>query len=207
MPAYCAKIFPGVQQKQISGLLTFLWQNDHYKAKWSVLAKAYSIIRDIVGKDNAPLDLFLTINTPFVGIVDGSDYLAVSGYEMACDEHGVGKLVQIPKTSASSLQVSREHLATNVSVDDIISNCVACGYVNGDQLYLAMPADQATLTMTTSASSIMASQANHSPPQSTQAPQAIQSSTYGSSAGIGKSSHCFQRISSLIPLQATIRFW
>ena len=131
----------------------------------------------------APLDVFLAVNAPYMGITDAANYLGVCGYKMIYDEKGVGKLMQIPKMNVSSPDSGK--IATNISVDDIISNCVACGYVKGDQLHLAMPADQTTLTMT---SSITTSQANISP----QAPNSIQSSTPGTSAGTGKSRHCLK---------------
>ena len=56
-------------QKVISGFLTHLWQADPTKAKWTILAKAYSKLRDKVGKKKAPLPPFLAINAPFIGVV------------------------------------------------------------------------------------------------------------------------------------------
>lgn len=68
-------MFTSFQQKDISGFLTYLWQTDPFKAKWSILAKAYSIIRDSKGKGKAPLDSYLAINGPFIGIVPPEKYL------------------------------------------------------------------------------------------------------------------------------------
>ncbi|MCJ1245825.1 hypothetical protein MMC30_003029 [Trapelia coarctata] len=174
---YYSKMFPGLQQKEISVLLTLVWRNDNAKAKWSILAKAYSIIRDATGKENASLELFLGMNAPIIGMVEPGNYLAFMGYEMSRNEFGQMKLVQRSKPNAASLK--GEYFATNVSVDDIICNCVACGYVNGNQVRLTMPADQATLTMATSASSVNTSQAIHGPSESnsTEATQSVQSLT------------------------------
>ena len=49
---YYSAMFTSLPQKEISGFLTFMWKVDPFKAKWSVLAKAYSIIRDHQGKLN-----------------------------------------------------------------------------------------------------------------------------------------------------------
>lgn len=150
IPAYYSKMFPGLQQKEISGFLTFLWHQDDSKAKWSVLAKAYSVIRDSIGKDNAPLELFLAINAPTIGMTAPEVYLTIGGFEMSQDENGASKLVQVQQAVPKGNQM----MMPNVSVDDIIVNCVACGYANVDQLNLTMPTNQGTLTMATSASSV-----------------------------------------------------
>jgi hypothetical protein len=65
--AYYATIFTTFQQKDISGFVTRMWQKDPFQAKWTLVAKAYSIIRDKVGKAQAPLDTFLEIVCPHIG--------------------------------------------------------------------------------------------------------------------------------------------
>ena len=65
--AYYAPIFVTFQQKDISGFLTRMWQADPFHAKWTIAAKAYSVIRDKVGKLRAPLDFFLNIVCPHIG--------------------------------------------------------------------------------------------------------------------------------------------
>jgi hypothetical protein len=71
--AYYATIFTTFQQKNISGFLTRMWQEDPFKAKWAIVAKAYSIIRDKVGKAHAPLDIFLQTVCPHIGKPDPYD--------------------------------------------------------------------------------------------------------------------------------------
>lgn len=48
--SYYTVIFGQFQQKEISGFLTMLWQGDYFQAKWTIIARAYSEIRDQVGK-------------------------------------------------------------------------------------------------------------------------------------------------------------
>jgi hypothetical protein len=57
--AYYSPIFATFQQKDISGFMTLMWNADPFHAKWTIVAKAYSVIRDKVGKDQAPLDIFM----------------------------------------------------------------------------------------------------------------------------------------------------
>lgn len=48
--AYYSPLFTSLQQKDISGALTEMWAADPFHAKWTIVAKAYSVIRDQVGK-------------------------------------------------------------------------------------------------------------------------------------------------------------
>ncbi|KAI9884389.1 MAG: hypothetical protein M1823_003821 [Watsoniomyces obsoletus] len=41
--SYYSSMFSALQQKEISGLLNRLWQAGPFKAKWTILAKAYSV--------------------------------------------------------------------------------------------------------------------------------------------------------------------
>jgi hypothetical protein len=47
--AYYKHIFPQMQQKNASSFLIIMSKNDPL-AKWIIIAKAYSSIRDVVGK-------------------------------------------------------------------------------------------------------------------------------------------------------------
>ncbi|OBW63794.1 MAG: Periodic tryptophan protein-like protein 2 [Aureobasidium pullulans] len=76
-------IFKSFQQKDISGFLTRMWQNDPFKAKWSILAKAYSIIRETNSKSDAPLDKFLAVTCPLIGVIPRDDYLRAMGWSIA----------------------------------------------------------------------------------------------------------------------------
>ena len=58
-----------------------LWQGDHFQAKWTIVAKAYSKVRDYQGKDNANLSKFLELVSPFIGIIAPADYLSIMGWK------------------------------------------------------------------------------------------------------------------------------
>lgn len=116
-------------QKVISGFLTHLWQADPTKAKWAILAKAYSELRDKVGKKRAPLPPFLAINAPFVGIVDPDDYLRVHGWELIeRAEQTILRRAARPDGAVYGISM----LTTNASVEDVIRNSFHNGYINED---------------------------------------------------------------------------
>ncbi|KAL9080106.1 MAG: hypothetical protein Q9157_001066 [Trypethelium eluteriae] len=90
---FTSPIFLDFRQKAISLLLTVLWQGNHFQARWTVLAKVYSKIRDQQGKDNADLSKFLELVTPFIGIIASAEYLSTRGLQMTegewfCDAVG-----------------------------------------------------------------------------------------------------------------------
>jgi len=50
------------------------WLRDPFKAKWAIVARANSAIRDKVGKPRAPLDRFLSLVCPALDIIDIADF-------------------------------------------------------------------------------------------------------------------------------------
>ncbi|KAL8993418.1 MAG: hypothetical protein Q9169_006367 [Polycauliona sp. 2 TL-2023] len=143
-----ATIFEAFQQKVISTYIVFLWQSDPFKAKWALLAKAYSIIRDHVGKEHAPLDAFLSLVAEFVGIIDTHSYLSTMGWEVSVNEHGIVSLV---KNETTDVDIGL--LSTNISVEDIITYASANGYV-AMGLINKGPISQPSMTMAASAQSL-----------------------------------------------------
>lgn len=139
-------MFTSLQQKDISSFLTYLWQADPFKAKWTILAKAYSIIRDDKGKENAPLDSFLAINAPHLGVIPPAEYFKMLGWKFSTNENNETALTR--ETTATI--VNRDLLTTNPSVGDIVQHCYTCGYVAGDGDMLAV-GDGSTMTMATTA--------------------------------------------------------
>nr|AZB52181.1 MAT1-1-1 [Aspergillus heterothallicus] len=121
--SYYSVIFPDLTQKAKSGILRFLWQADPFKAKWAILAKAYSIIRD-KHDDEVSLESFLTLNAPLIGILDPDRYLNVIGWQLAPDDQQQYTMARV-KTPASLEAES----STNYSVDDLVKHCYATGYV------------------------------------------------------------------------------
>ena len=141
---YYATIFLSFQQKEISGFLTVLWQNDPFKAKWSILAKSYSLIRDSQGKANAPLEKFLAINGPLIGVIEPARYLEALSWEVAVDEDGQ----TVMRRNGNS--IDEQLFITNVSVNDVIRNSYDEGYCTGDPSKLLLANNKASMTMAAS---------------------------------------------------------
>ncbi len=125
--SYYSPLFSSLQQKAISGFLTYLWQHDLFQAKWAILAKAYSVIRDTKGKANTPLDRFLSVNGPFIGVISPSDYLALMGWEMIVNNEGQLNLTRLFIPQAANFDEALR--ANNVSVHDILHHSCEKGYV------------------------------------------------------------------------------
>jgi len=123
---YYSPVFTSQQQKEISTILTQLWQQDPFHAKWSILAQAYSEIRNDVGKALAPLDNFLGLTCPYIGIIGPDEYLSKLGWEVVSDEgHKT-----IERKFLPDFESFNEDLRTsNLSARDIVEYCQTAGYV------------------------------------------------------------------------------
>lgn len=122
--SFYSTIFPELTQKAKSGILRFLWQNDPFKAKWALLAKAYSIVRDDHVRE-VSLDSFLNLNTAFIGIIEPARYLNVMGWELTVDGDGQYTMARVKTPTITETEVS-----TNYSVNDIVKRCYETGYVS-----------------------------------------------------------------------------
>jgi hypothetical protein len=116
-----------MQQKDASPHLTKLWQQDPFKAKWAIIAKAYSIIRDAVGKVAAPLDLFLNQVCPEIGIISIDEYLHKMKWEFVTALDG---MVSLQQTSAPDLSSFDERITRTVMTEwEVISFAENNGYM------------------------------------------------------------------------------
>ncbi|GFF83436.1 alpha mating-type protein MAT1-1-1 [Aspergillus lentulus] len=122
--SFYSVIFPDLTQKAKSGILRFLWQNDPFKAKWAILAKAYSIIRDDHGSE-VSLDQFLEITAKFIGLFEPARYLDAMGWQLNFDDQQQYTMAKVKITTIPEADVS-----TNYSVDDIVKHCYDTGYVS-----------------------------------------------------------------------------
>ena len=141
---YYSVIFLKFQQKDISGFLTILWQADPFKAKWSILAKSYSVIRNDQGKANAPLEKFLAINAPLIGVIEPARYLEALSWEVAVDDGGQ----MVVRRNGDS--IDEQLFITNVSVNDVIRNSYDEGYFTGDLSKVLLANNEAAMTMAAS---------------------------------------------------------
>ncbi|KKK13071.1 hypothetical protein AOCH_007050 [Aspergillus ochraceoroseus] len=122
--SFYSVIFPDLTQKAKSGILRFLWQNDPFKAKWTILAKAYSIIRDDHDTEVA-LESFLNLNANVIGVPEPSRYLDAMGWQLNAEGPQQYTMARIRITTPTEAELS-----TNYSVSDIINHCYAAGYVS-----------------------------------------------------------------------------
>jgi hypothetical protein len=88
-------------QKVKSKILTVLWKADPFEAKWSILAKSYSILRGNREKEEVSLDRFLKFCAPMVGMIPAGVYLSVMGWEVGESS----EQEQVCKLTASSFIV------------------------------------------------------------------------------------------------------
>ncbi|KAL8708265.1 MAG: hypothetical protein Q9220_006842 [cf. Caloplaca sp. 1 TL-2023] len=139
-------LFHEFQQKVISTYIVFLWEQDPFKAKWTLVAKAYSMIRDQVGKEHAPLDTFLTLVMEFVGIIEPQEYLGLMGWEISVDDCGVVSLMK-----REGIAFDHGMLSTNVSVEDIISYACQHGFITANDSINVAPDHQPLMTMAATA--------------------------------------------------------
>ncbi|KAI5295688.1 hypothetical protein KEM52_000536 [Ascosphaera acerosa] len=124
--SYYSSIFPNLSQKVKSGLLREIWKSDPFKAKWTILAKAYSRLRDS-HTDQVSLDSFLLLSGPLIGIIPPDDYLKTMGLRLSKGRENRYSM-SVHQTDDS---LSQSELTTNLSVDDIVAYCYDSGYVSG----------------------------------------------------------------------------
>lgn len=122
-------MFSDMTQKSKSGIIKFLWQHDPFKAKWAILAKSYSIIRDKHGSD-VSLDTFLNLTVPFIGLIEPPDYLDTMGWQIAMDDDHQYNVVR-----NTSVEPDVSNTATNYSVADVVNYCYETDYVRDDHRF------------------------------------------------------------------------
>lgn len=120
---FYSTVLTDMTQKSKSGIIKYLWKIDPYKAKWAILAKAYSILRDDHAND-VSLDTFLELTVPFIGLILPGDYLQTMGCQIISSEDQ-----QYRVERASSYCPDLSNSATNYSVIDIVNYCYERGYV------------------------------------------------------------------------------
>jgi len=136
LPGYYISIpvFKPWPMKMLSNPMGIMWEEDPNKSLWSLMAKAWSTIRDQVGKDNAPLHEFFAIICPYLGIPSQEIYLECHGWALTIDKDGAPSLSRDDTFQPISVGAGLAPLA--LSVEDIISYCQSLGYANS---YVADP--------------------------------------------------------------------
>jgi hypothetical protein len=91
------------------------------------MTKAWSAMRDQVGKDKVPLDKFFHIVCPYLNIPSPDTYLERQGWKLEINEEDSPILSRDPN-SQSFTSSSAGFTDMTLSVEDIISVCQAMGY-------------------------------------------------------------------------------
>jgi hypothetical protein len=104
-----------------------MWKNDPFKAKWTIVAKAYSSIRDVVGKQRASLLAFLTLVCPKIGMINAEDYFWKMNWKLEAAVDGTKVLKQTSFLDLSSF--GADILYTNMTPKDVIHFCAQMCYI------------------------------------------------------------------------------
>jgi hypothetical protein len=118
-------MFPKLPQKSKSGLLRILWNNDPFKAKWAILAKAYSTLRD----DHGPqicVRSFMSLCGPFIGVIPPADYLATMHWNVNVSGSGD---ITLQHDSIGNNWFDQALSTTSISAPDVVAYCYEVGYV------------------------------------------------------------------------------
>jgi hypothetical protein len=120
-------IFKQFPMKKLSNLVGQLWEVDPNKSLWSLLAKAWSAIRDQVGKDNAPLTDFFLIICPYLKVPSPETYLEDHGWMLKLNNEGSPVLCR-DADAVPTATLSAGFADMTLSVEDITSICQTAGY-------------------------------------------------------------------------------
>ncbi|POS84387.1 hypothetical protein EPUL_003505, partial [Erysiphe pulchra] len=126
------KMFPGMPQKEASVHLKALWKQDPFKSKWSIISAAYSKIRAIVTKNQAPINEFLNLVCPRIGILPVDDYLSLLNWIGSVNENGVViyKQNMVPDIS----HLPENILDTKMTDKDLVRFCAEKGFIDQDTI-------------------------------------------------------------------------
>lgn len=119
-------VFKQWPMKKLSNLIGLLWEADPNKSLWSLMTKAWSTIRDQIGKDKAPLDQFFRIICPYLNLPDPASYLEIHGWILSVDEEGDPTISR--NTDSESAFAGAGQVDVALSVEDIITYVQSLGY-------------------------------------------------------------------------------
>ncbi|KAH6677649.1 alpha-1 domain protein [Halenospora varia] len=125
--SFYSRIFAKFQQKNTSTYIKAMWDNDPFKAKWTIVARAYTTIRDYVGKSNASIDLFLDIVCPKIGIIGVEAYFTMMNWSVESTEDNTVVFRQIAEPDLSTFPQSI--MTTLMTERDVIHFCASRAYI------------------------------------------------------------------------------
>nr|ANK36056.1 MAT1-1-1 [Didymella tanaceti]ANK36059.1 MAT1-1-1 [Didymella tanaceti]ANK36065.1 MAT1-1-1 [Didymella tanaceti] len=119
-------VFKPWPMKKLSNPMGVMWEADPNKSLWSLMTKAWSVIRDQIGKDKAPLDQFFRIICPYLNIPSPEAYLDCCGWTLDADDEDTPSLSRQSTPSPGAMSAGIADMT--LSVEDIISYCQSMGY-------------------------------------------------------------------------------
>ena len=141
--AYYQSCFASLPQSEISNVMGKIWQHDPFKAKWAIIGKAYSVLRDKLGKENAPLDRFLETVCPEMDIIEPTQYFDVMGWEITFAENGEAFMHR------NEIPINARYYISYHGVNEVICESYYHGYFTGDLPSRLLPKDKPAMSMAT----------------------------------------------------------
>jgi hypothetical protein len=120
-------VFKMWPMKKLSTLLSQLWEADPNKPLWSLMAKAWSAMRDQLGKANVPLDKFFDIICPRLNLPSPDTYLEDQGWKLHVHQ-GESPILSRDLSVQPSASFGAGIGDMTLSVEDITSICQTAGY-------------------------------------------------------------------------------
>ncbi|KAK6614652.1 hypothetical protein H4I96_00973 [Botrytis cinerea] len=118
-------VLGNIPQKYKSAILSVLWGRDPFHAKWSIIARAYTLMRDAGVRRS--VSEFLALVCPHIGILTVDDYLSDLNWTFETNEEGT---VCLRQTSPPEIGSFPAHIARTLLTDlDIITFCGTQGYL------------------------------------------------------------------------------
>nr|AGB05587.1 MAT1-1-1 [Sclerotinia sclerotiorum] len=118
-------VLGNIPQKYKSAILSVLWGRDPFHAKWSILARAYTLMRDT--NVRRTVSEYLALVCPYIGILAVNDYLTDLNWIFETNEEGI---VCLRQTSPSDIRSFPAHIARTTLTDlDVITFCGSQGYL------------------------------------------------------------------------------
>jgi hypothetical protein len=127
---YYRGLFVGSQQKEISSWLRAVWNSDLFHAKWTLLARTYSIIRDISGRERTPVDRFLQLAGQHIGVIPPESYMDVMGITIISQSDGSRSVSQSLLNNHDVF--SKYSSAESPSISSLLQFCFEIGYISPD---------------------------------------------------------------------------
>ena len=97
------------------------------KAKWTIIAKAYSSIRDGVGQQRASLATSLILVCPKLGIINVKNYFRRLNWAFETTANGIKALKQTSFPDFCHFEA--DNLDTNITPKDIMQFCAQVDYI------------------------------------------------------------------------------